>query len=164
MKISDKLVQAINEQIAKELYSSYLYLAMAADMEHQNYPGFAHWLKMHAREEHGHAMKLFDYLIDRGARVELEGLEKPPVSFGAPGDLFNTALEHEQKVSQSIKNLYELSVKENDYPTQIHLQWFITEQVEEEKTFDDVVNELKIVGSHPPYLMMMDRRMAARQG
>jgi len=161
--LSQTLQDAINQQVKNELYSAYLYLAMVADFEAKNLPGFAHWMRLQSQEEVSHAMKLFDYVNDRGGRVILEAIDQPPVEFKSPLDSFQQALEHEREVTAMINSLYELAVKENDYPTQIMLQWFIEEQVEEEKNATEVVELLKMVGDHPAGLLMLDRQMAARQ-
>lgn len=160
--LSKALQEAINEQLKNELYSGYLYLSMSAYCEAINLPGFAHWMRLQSQEEVSHAMKFFDYLNDRDSHVVLQAIDQPPTDFKSPLDIFQRALEHEQKVTAMIHQLYELAVKENDYPTQVELQWFITEQVEEEKTASDIVEQLKMVGDHTPGLLMLDRQLAAR--
>ena len=151
--LSKALEQAINDQIKNELYSAYLYLSMSAHFEANNMPGSARWMRLQSNEEVSHAMKLFDYVNDRGSRVVLQGIDQPPAEFGSP---------LEQKVTGMINHIYDLAVKENDYPTQIELQWFITEQVEEEKSAGDIVEQLKVVGDHGPSLIMLDRALGAR--
>ena len=128
--LSKKMQDAINEQIKNELYSGYLYLAMAAYAEDQNLPGFAHWMKAQCQEEVEHAMKFFDYITERGGRVELGAIDQPPVEFESPTQIFEMTLEHERKVTALINSLYELALAEKDYPTQVLLHWFIEEQVE----------------------------------
>jgi len=162
--LSKTLEGAINDQIRDELYSSYLYLSMSAYFETNNMPGSARWMRLQSEEELSHAKKLFDYMNDRGSRVVLQGIEQPPAEFASTLDIFEKALAHEQKVTGLINTIYELAVKENDYPTQIELQWFITEQVEEEKNAGDIVDQLKMVGDHRPSLIMLDRALGARQG
>jgi ferritin len=162
--LSKALEGAINDQIRDELYSAYLYLSMSAYFEANNRPGSARWMRLQSEEEVSHAMKLFDYMNDRGSRVVLQGIEQPPAEFASTLDIFEKALAHEQKVTGLINSIYELAVKENDYPTQIELQWFITEQVEEEKSAGDIVDQLKMVGDHGPSLIMLDRDLGARQG
>jgi ferritin len=162
--LSKTLEGAINDQIRDELYSAYLYLSMSAYFEANNRPGSARWMRLQSEEEVSHAMKLFDYMNDRGSRVVLQGIEQPPAEFASTLDIFEKALAHEQKVTGLINSIYELAVKENDYPTQIELQWFITEQVEEEKSAGDIVDQLKMVGDHGPSLIMLDRDLGARQG
>jgi ferritin len=161
--ISDPVAKAINYQIQKELYSAYVYLSMAAYFEHQNLPGAAHWMRMQSNEEMAHAMKLFDFLNDRGGQVILMPIQQPPIDFQSPVAVFQEALDHERKVTKSIHDLYALAVQENDYPTQSMLQWFIDEQVEEEKSAGDIVAQLKMVGDSATALYMLDRALAARQ-
>ena len=162
--LSKAIEEAINEQIKNELYSAYLYLSMSAYLEANNLPGFAHWMRLQNQEEVSHAMKFFDYMNDRGSRVVLQAIDQPPAEFESALDIFQKALDHEQKVTAMINRIYELAVKENDYPTQVELQWFITEQVEEEKSAGDIVEQLKMVGEHGPSLIMLDRQLGARQG
>jgi ferritin len=161
--LSKVVEDAINEQIKNELYSAYLYLAMSAHFEVANLPGSAHWMRLQSQEEVEHAMKFFDYVNERGGRVVLQAINQPPAEFKSPLDIFQQALEHEQKVTGMINNLYALAVKENDYPTQVMLQWFIEEQVEEEKSAGDVVEQLKMIGDHIPSLLMLDRQLGARE-
>lgn len=153
---------AINDQIAKEFYASHLYLSMAAWFEDQNLPGFGHWMRMQAGEEHGHAMRLFDYLIEAGGRVRLAGVAEPASDFKGPMQIMQESLKHEQKVTASIRKLYELADKEKDYATQLHLQWFITEQLEEEKQASDIIARLKLAGNNPVALLMIDGELGGR--
>lgn len=159
---SEKLQQAINEQINAELYSAYLYLSMAAYLEDINLPGFAHWMRIQHDEEMIHAMKFFDFLVDRGGRVLLKGIDAPPTEFDSVVDVFEKALEHEQHVTALINDLYKLAKEEGDYPSEVLLQWFITEQVEEEKNAGDITAQLKMIGDFGPGLLALDREMAAR--
>jgi len=160
--INDKVSKALNEQIALEFNSAYLYLAMAAAFEDQNLPGFAHWMKAQSQEEVGHGMRLFGYLVDRGGRVVLEAIDKPQADFGSPVDIFTQSLDHERKVTASIHKLYELAGTQKDYATQTQLHWFIDEQVEEEKTAEEILDQLKAVGERPHLLLMLDRKLAER--
>jgi ferritin len=153
---------AINDQIAKEFYASHLYLSMAAWFEDQNLPGFGHWMRIQSQEEHGHAMRLFNYLIEAGGRVRLQGVEDPAVDFKGPMQIMQESLKHEQKVTASIRKLYELADKEKDYATQLHLQWFITEQLEEEKQASDIIARLKRAGDNPLGLLMIDGELGSR--
>ncbi|HEX9654171.1 MAG TPA: ferritin [bacterium] len=153
---------AINEQIKHEMDSAYLYLSMAAYCESKNLSGFAHWMRKQFEEEMGHALRLYDFVIDRGGRVLLNAIEKPTADFGAPAEIFKKVLEHEQKVTGLINKLYELAVKESDYPTQVELHWFIKEQVEEEKSASSILEQVKMVGEHGPALHRMDRILARR--
>jgi ferritin len=160
--LSKAVQDAINEQIKNELYSAYLYLSMAAYCESINLPGFAHWMRRQYEEEVTHGLKFFDYLTERGARVTLKAIDQPPADFESPLAMFQQTLEHEQKVTGLINDIYALAVKENDYASQVELQWFITEQVEEEKSASEIVEQLKMMGEHGPSLIMMDRHLASR--
>lgn len=162
--MNENVQNAINEQITREFYASYLYLAMMAYFEAESLGGFAHWMRQQAQEENGHAMKLVDFLIDRGGRVELQAIDKPPRDFDSPLGVMKAALEHERKVTAWINELYELAVAERDYPAQVMLQWFIAEQVEEEKSAGDIIDQLEIAGSAGSALLMVDARLGGRAG
>jgi len=153
---------AINEQIKNELYSGYLYLAMAAYAEAQNLPGFAHWMKAQCQEEVEHAMKFFGHVAERGGRVELRAIDEPPVEFDSPTALFEMTLEHEKKVTGLINDLYELALAEKDYASQVLLQWYIGEQVEEEANATEILETLRMAGGKGQALVMMDRALARR--
>lgn len=153
---------AINDQIAMELESAYIYLAMAAYFAEHNLPGFAHWMRMQHQEEQGHAMKLLDFVLDNGGHVVLQALGKPPSQFKDPLQVMKQSLKHEQKVTAAITALYELSVTEKDYPAQILLQWFIAEQTEEEKTVADIIAQMEMVGESGSGLLLIDRQLAGR--
>ena len=156
-----KAVQdAMNEQIKNELYSAYQYFSMAAYCESVNLPGFAHWMRAQSREELEHAMKFYDFILDRSGRVVLQAIDQPVVEFGSPLEVFEQVLEHEQKVTAMINELYGLAVRENDYASQTFLQWFVTEQVEEEKNAGDVVETLKMVGDTSEALFLLDRELS----
>lgn len=161
--ISKKMQEALNRQVNREMYSAYLYLSMAAFSEHLGLKGFAHWFETQAREEMGHAMRFYRYLFDQGARVTLEAIEKPPADFASALDMFEKTLEHEKAVTRMITELTELAMAEKDHATQIFLQWFITEQVEEEASATEIIGKLKFVGDHPNGLFMIDRELGARQ-
>ena len=150
---------AMNEQIKNEFYSAYQYLSMAAYCESVNLPGFAHWMRAQSREELEHAMKFYDFILDRNGRVVLQAIDQPVVEFGSPLEVFEQVLEHEQKVTAMINELYGLAVRENDYASQTFLQWFVTEQVEEEKNAGDVVETLKMVGDTSEALFLLDREL-----
>jgi ferritin len=160
--LSKKLQDALNQQINHEIFSSYLYLAMSAHFESVNLPGFARWMKIQSGEENEHGMKFFHYINERGGRVVLEAIAKPPVEFKTPLDVMKKVLEHEKKVTGTIEALYELSMKEKDYATQVMLHWFIKEQVEEEKNASDIIEMLKNIGEAPAGLAMLDSRLGAR--
>ncbi len=158
-----KAVQdAINDQINAELNSAYLYLSMSAYCTAANWTGSARWMRIQTQEELSHAMKLFDYVADRGGRATLRPLSQPPTEFKSFHNIFQQVLEHEQEVTKKIHRLYELAVKENDYATQVMLQWFITEQVEEEKTVSEILAQLKIIGEQSTALFMLDRHLGSR--
>ena len=160
--LSKNLEAAINEQIKHEFYSAYLYLSMGAWAESNNLSGSTRWLKMQAAEEQEHALKFFEYVHDRGGTVTLQAISQPPAVFTSLLDLFEQVLAHEQKVTSLIYQLYQAALKENDYPTQFMLQWFVNEQVEEEKNATAIVEQLRMVGSQPQGLFMIDRQLGAR--
>lgn len=162
MTPSKGLQQAMNDQIRKEFESAYVYLSMAAWMEDQNLPGFAAWLRQQAREEAGHAMKIFDHLIDRGCRVRLQPLGGPHTDFKSSLDIFENVKKHEQGVTASIEKLYGLAQKERDYASQVFLEWFITEQVEEEKNSSHILESVRRVGTNQAALVMLDRELGQR--
>ena len=160
--ISDKLVKEINLQIKHEFFSAYLYLSMAAYFEDETLPGMAKWMYSQALEEQEHAMKFFKFLVERGARVELEALEKPEVEFESALVVFEKSLEHEKFVTDRINFLYDLAIEEKDYPAQVMLQWFIEEQVEEENNVGTAVDMLKMAGGKPWNLLMLDGKFGQR--
>jgi ferritin len=160
--LNKKVEEAINEQIKNELYSGYLYLSMSAYFEANNLPGFARWMRLQAEEEQEHALKFFDFVNDRGGRVVLHAIDQPPVEFESALAIFEQTLEHEQKVTSLIHQLYELALEQNDYPSQVMLQWFIDEQVEEEKNATEIVDTLKMVGDQGQALVMLDRALGRR--
>ena len=160
--LSNTVQDAMNAQINHELYSAYLYLSMSAQCEAQNLGGFASWLRLQSQEELSHALKFFDFVNDRGGRAVLKAIDQPPAEFKSPLALFQQVLEHERKVTGLIHQLYALAVKENDYAAQVELQWFITEQVEEEKTAGQIVDQLKMMGDQPGALFLMDRQLGQR--
>jgi ferritin len=161
--LSKAIQDAVNEQIKHEFASAYLYLSMSAYCESISLTGFAHWMRVQHQEEVAHAMKLFDFVNDRGGRVRLQAIEEPKGEFASPLAIFEEALEHEREVTSRIHRIYELAVRESDYATQVELQWFIAEQVEEEKMIGKIVEQLKLVGSQGTPLFMMDRQLAARE-
>ena len=162
IKISKKIEDALNEQINKELYSAYLYLSMAAYSESIGLKGFSTWLKAQAAEEEEHAMKIFNYVNERGGRVILKAIDAPPTEWDSPLALFEHVYEHETKVTEMIYNLVKLAKEEKDYSTETFLQWFIDEQVEEEASADEIVQQLKLVGDKGHALLMIDRALAER--
>jgi len=160
--ISKSMQEALNEQINKELFSSYLYLSMAAYFESKTLPGFAHWMRIQAEEERAHAMKLYDYLLERGGQVNLKAIAAPETTWKSDLAAFEAALEHERFITKSIHDLYELASKEKDYATQVMLQWFIEEQVEEEANASEIVENLKRIELHDTAVLMLDHRLGKR--
>lgn len=160
--LSPNMVAAINEQIKHELYSSYLYLSMAAYCDNQNLKGFAHWMKLQADEERGHAMKFYDYLLENAQRVSLDGLDRPPMDFGSPRKIFQMVLDHERMITSRIHKLYEQALQEHDYRTQIMLQWFITEQAEEEANAMDILARIEMVDERPSAVLWIDKELKKR--
>ena len=161
--LKNTVQDAINEQINKELYSAYLYLAMAAYFEANNLPGFAHWMQKQYGEETGHALKFYRYVNERGGRVFLKAIDEPQAEFGSPLKAFEQTLEHERFVTSSIHKLYELALEEKDYATQSLLKWYIDEQVEEEANASYIVETLKQLGEKGNGLIMLDRQLAQRE-
>jgi len=157
-----ELQDAINKQINNELYSAYLYLSMAAYFESINLAGFAHWMKVQHGEETAHAMKFFEFLNDRGAKVVLDAIAKPQTNFASPKAVFEMSLEHEQKVTGMINKLYDLAKKVNDTAAEVLLHWYITEQVEEEKNAAVILEKLKIVKPESAGMLMLDHQLAKR--
>ena len=158
-----KLLEKMNDQLNKEIASFHLYLAMAAYLEANNLPGFGKWMQKQAHEELSHAMKFFEFINDRGDQVSIEALEKPEGDYKSVKDLFDKTLAHEQKVTASINDLYDAARAADDKAAEVFLHWFISEQVEEEKSVNDVLAVLEMVKDNSPGLIMLDRQMGARQ-
>jgi ferritin len=154
--------EAMEGQIRHEFYAAYLYLSMAGSFEAANLTGFAHWMRHQAKEETEHAMKFFDFLLDRGEQVRLGAIDAPPYAFRSPLDTFEQALEHEKEVTSLIHDLYDLAVREQDYPAQVLLNWFVTEQVEEEKSATEIVERLRMAGEDGAALLLLDRELGER--
>lgn len=162
MQISDAMSDAINRHINAEFYSSYLYLSMSAFCDAADLPGFAHWMRLQSGEEYQHAIRLIDYVQDRGGKVALLPIEQPPLEFDSVEQIMADTLAHERHVSDLIADLYRRAVNDNDLPTQVMLQWFVNEQVEEEKTVQDVIAALRMVNGQPDALLLLDREMGSR--
>ncbi len=158
-----KLQKAFNDQIKNELYSAYIYLAMAAYFETKNLPGFAHWMKVQYKEEVSHAMKMFEFLNDRGVRVLLQSIAQPTLEYSSALEVFEETLKHEKKVTALINALYELAKQVNDNASSVFLHWFISEQVEEEKNATQIIETLKIAKPEGPALIMLDRELLKRE-
>ena len=162
MALSKAVEDALNDQLAREFYASYLYLSMSAYCTASSLPGFARWMLLQSKEETGHAMKIFQYLEDRSARVKLGAIDQPPRDFKSALEVAQQVRRHEQKVTQEIDRLYEIAVKEKEYATQIFLEWFLTEQVEEEKNSTQLVEQLEMIGDNKSALLLLDRELGAR--
>jgi ferritin len=160
--ISKKMEQALNEQINAELYSAYLYLSMAAYFESQDLPGFGNWMRVQTQEEMMHAMKIYDYVHERGGRVLLQAIAQPATEWDSPLAAFEVTYEHEQAVTGRINDLVDLAIKEKDHATNSFLQWFVTEQVEEEKSAHEMVQKLKLMADAPGGMYMLDCEMGKR--
>lgn len=160
--LSPTMQEALNAQINAEYYSSYLYLAMSAWSEGANLKGFAHWFRVQSQEEMQHVMKLFRYVVDRKGRVRLGSIAAPPGDWPSPLAVFEAAAEHEAQVTGCINRLLEQAVRENDFASHTLLEWFISEQVEEEATVDAIVQQLKLAGDAPATLFLIDRELGNR--
>jgi ferritin len=160
--LKENIQKALNRQLNEELYSSYLYLAMAAHFESEDLNGFAHWMKLQSQEEYGHAMKIYAYILQRDGKVSLAKIEAPAESWKTIVELFEEVYSHEQKVSKSIDSIVELTMTEKDYATNNFLQWFISEQVEEESTSLFILNRAKLVGDNKNGIFLLDKEMAQR--
>lgn len=160
--LSKKMEDALNEQINAELYSSYLYLAMAAWFQEANFVGFAAWMRAQAKEEEAHAMKIYDYILERNGHVSLRPVAAPGDSFGSPLKIFEAAYKHEQSITARIHKLAELAAEEHDRATALFLQWFISEQVEEEKNAASILDLLEKVGSSMGALYQVDHNLGKR--
>lgn len=158
-----KMEKTLNDHIAEEIYSSYLYLAMAAFCYEKGLNGFAHWLKLQSKEEWGHAMKIYDFIVQRGGRVQLQAIKKPPADFGSASQMMKQVLGHEQKVSAALNNLYEAAGRLKDNASRIMLQWFINEQVEEEAQVQDILNQLQFISDKSSAIFFIDRHLGKRE-
>lgn len=154
--------EAINRQINAELSASYSYLAMSAFCARQHFMGCAHWLRLQSQEEYMHAMKLYDFVLARDGAVELKAMAEPKQTYDSIGAVFEAALVQEEEVSRQIDLLYELAFKEKAFAATVELQWFLTEQVEEEKSTRDIVAKFRLVGNDPSSLLDLDRELNAR--
>lgn len=160
--LSNAMQKAINEQVRDELYSAYLYLSMAAYFESVSLGGFATWMRAQSEEEVAHAMKLFDFVNERGGRVLLHAIDQPPADFESPRAVFEMTYEHEQKVTGLIHNLYKVAQDEDDYAAQVMLHWFIDEQVEEEDSVSQILDTLERIGDKDHALIMLDKELGQR--
>ena len=160
--ISKNMEKALNEQVNAELYSAYLYLSMEAYFKAQNLNGFANWMRVQTQEEVSHAMKIYEFINERGGRIILKAIEGPETEWDSALNVFNAVYEHEQIVTGLINNLVDLAIKEKDHATNSFLQWFVNEQVEEEASADGIVQQLKIMEQAPGGMFMLDRELGQR--
>ncbi len=160
--LSEKIENALNGQLNAELYSSYLYMSMNAYFKSVNLDGFANWMHYQAQEELTHALKFYDFIIQRGGKVSLKKIDAPPVKWDSPVAIFEGTLEHEEKVTGLINDLVELALSERDHASHIFLQWFVSEQVEEEENVSGVLEQLRLMGEAKGGLFMIDRELAKR--
>jgi len=160
--LKEKIEKALNDQINKELYSSYLYLSMCAYAQEKGMPGVANWMKIQAKEELTHANKFFDYVLERKGKVALRAIDAVPVEFGSVIDMFEQVREHEQLITDSINNLADIAVEISDHATRSLLLWFIDEQVEEEANAQDIIAKLKLIGDDKSALYLLDKDLSAR--
>ncbi|SHK56513.1 ferritin [Tepidibacter formicigenes] len=159
---SERIIKELNNQIQKEFYSQYLYIAMEAYCGNQNLDGFSNFFHIQAQEERDHAYKIFDYINRVGGRVELEALAKPKNDFSSPLEVFELALQHEKGITKSIHNLLDIALEEKDHTTTAFLQWFVTEQAEEEESMEKIVKKLRLMQGNPAGLLMIDQELAQR--
>ncbi len=160
--IGKKMKEALNGQVNAEMYSAYLYLSMESYFKSLNLNGFANWMRVQTQEEMVHAMKIYDFINERGGRVILKAIQGPPTQWDSPRAVFEAAYAHEQKVTGLINDLVDLAIKEKDHATNSFLQWFVNEQVEEEASADAIVQQLKMMEKAPGGLFMLDRELAQR--
>jgi len=154
--------KALNYQVNAELYSAYMYFSMEAYFQSKNLSGFANWMRCQTQEEMFHAMKIYDFVHERGGKITLTGIDNPPTDWKSPLDVLQETYKHEQKVTDLINKLVDLSIKESDHATNTFLQWFVTEQVEEEAAADDIIQQLKLIGKDGSGLFMIDRELGQR--
>ncbi|MEA1971664.1 MAG: ferritin [Thermodesulfobacteriota bacterium] len=160
--LSNNMLNALNKQINKEIYSAYLYMSMSAYSQYTGLKGFANWFMVQYNEEMEHAMKIYTYINDQGEQVKLMAIDEPPAEFESPLDMFEKTLDHEKFITKSINELADLATEEKDHATGIFLQWFVTEQIEEEGNDNDIINQLKLIGDNGNGLIMLDRELGGR--
>jgi ferritin len=160
--LSATMEAALNGQLNKEIYSAYLYMSMSAYSSYSGLKGFANWFMVQYQEEMSHAMKFYGYINDQGGRVKLAAIDQPPTEFTSLLEMFEKTLAHEQFVTRSINELVDLAIAEKDHATNIFLQWYVTEQIEEEGNDNDIIAKLKLVGEDGNGLLMLDKELAMR--
>jgi len=161
--LSTKMQAALNKQINEEMHSAYIYLAMSADADSKGLPGVANWFKLQYHEELAHAMRFFNYMLERDGDIQLAAIPGPELGDETPLTLFEKALAHEQHITKCIFNLKDLAKEESDHATDVFLEWFVNEQVEEEAAAKTVIDQLRLVDGNPSGLFMIDRELAGRQ-
>jgi ferritin len=164
MMLNEVMQQAVNDQINNELFAMYSYLSMSAYCEHKQFRGCARWMRLQSDEEKVHALRLYDFLINRQGRVKLRPIAEPQFDFASVPDVFQKAFEQEQHVTRQINSLYEMAFNEKAFAALVELEWFINEQVEEEKTARDIVYKFQLVKDDPAALLDLDRELGSRQG
>ena len=160
--ISEKMLKALNKHLNEEFYSSYLYLSMAAYFEAKNLKGFANWMRIQANEEQMHGMKFFNFILQKGGKVSLTEIGAPKIEWKSISEVFADTLKHEQKISSLINKLVETALLEKDYATHTFLQWFVTEQVEEEANVEEIIQKIEMIGDNKSGLYMLDNELGAR--
>ena len=161
--LSSSMNDALNRQINEELLSAYLYLAMSAKSDSMGLSGFANWFKMQYQEELAHADRFFNYILERNGEVDLDSIGKPEVGDVSPLELFEKSLSHEQHITKCIFQLKDLAKSESDHATDVFLEWFVSEQVEEEATTQGVIDQLRLVKDNPSGLFLIDRELSGRK-
>jgi ferritin len=162
--ITQNMQNALNAHIQAEMFSSHLYQAMSAWCTSQNYAGFGRWLRVQSAEEHAHTLKMVDFVLDRGGKVEFKGVEAPPAEFGNIVQVFEAVLKHEVHVTALVHRVFEAARAEKDIATETFLQWFVSEQVQEEATASEIAGKLRMVGDRPGAALYLDKEYGKRQG
>lgn len=161
--LNKRVEQELNKQINKEVFSAYLYMSMGAYFQSVDLIGFANWMHIQAQEELVHAQKFYNFVNERSGRVMLEAIEKPQIKWESPLEAFKDSLKHEEFITASINDIVTVAMEEKDYASQIFLQWFVTEQVEEESSVTEIINKLKLMKDAPGGLFMLDKELSQRQ-
>lgn len=160
--LSKRMESALNAQINAELWSAYLYLSMSSDFASKGTPGFANWMNIQFQEEQGHALKFLNFIISRGGKPELKPIDEVKTTWVSPLEAFEDTLQHEQKVTAMINELYAIATEEKDYATQSMLKWFVDEQVEEEETAQGIIDALKMIAGNGFGVYQLDKELGAR--
>jgi len=160
--LTKRIETELNKQINAEMFSSYLYLSMAAHFESLSLKGFANWMRIQAKEENAHAMKFYNYVCERGGKVTLNTIDAPKTNWNSILEVFEEVVTHEYKISSLINNLVNVAAEEKDHSTNNMLQWFVAEQVEEEANAEELVAQIKLIGDNGYGILMLDRELATR--